>query len=186
MIVQSRLRNVNHVASRAQPFRRMPVVTFTALRRAMHSRGSYMRSIHVPGDVSCDVYGIDAAREYCHPTHHLEVSGQTGAPGTDLAQQVRTALDKLAAVLDRSGYGLDQITRLGIFTTDVDEVIELWPLVRERFAPATVPPHTLLGVVRFAHPGVRIEFDASAVRGTAVPVAPEPSPEEGPRSAAPD
>lgn len=99
-----------------------------------------MRSIRMPGDPACEVYGIDAAREYRGPTHHLEVSGQPGTPGAELAQQVSSALDKLDAVLRQSGYRLDQIVRLGIFTTDVEDLIELWPLVRERFAPVTVPP----------------------------------------------
>jgi enamine deaminase RidA (YjgF/YER057c/UK114 family) len=136
-----------------------------------------MRSIQVPGDPSGEKYGIDSSREYRDPIHHLEVSGQAGDPGTDMAHQVSTALDKLTAVLHRSGYGLHQIARLGIFCTDVDGLIQLWPLVRERFAPDTVPPHTLLGVVRFAHPGVRVEFDATAVREAPGALAPDDYPE---------
>jgi enamine deaminase RidA (YjgF/YER057c/UK114 family) len=123
-----------------------------------------MRSINVPGDRSREVYGIDAARECREPGRHLAIGGQTGVPGESISRQLEVALDKISDLLVRSGYGLNDVTRMGFFTTDVDGVVGAWPVVRGYFAPGAVPPHTLLGVHRFAHPAVSVEIEATAVR----------------------
>jgi hypothetical protein len=36
--------------------------------------------------------------------------------------------------------------------------------VQARFEPDAVPPNTLVQVVRFAHPGIWVEIEASAAR----------------------
>ena len=92
-----------------------------------------MRSINVPGDRSREVYGIDAARECREPGRHLAIGGQTGGPGESISRQLEVALDKISDLLVRSGYGLNDVTRMGFFTTDVDGVVGAWPVVRELF-----------------------------------------------------
>ncbi|BCO60162.1 hypothetical protein MINTM008_01140 [Mycobacterium intracellulare] len=126
--------------------------------------GVGMRSINVPGDRSREIFGIDAAREWRESGRHLFIGGQTGTPGQSITSQLSAALSKISDLLDRSGYDLNDVIRLGFFTTDVDGVVGAWPVVRGHFAPGAVPPHTLLGVERFAHPAVSVEIEATAVR----------------------
>jgi hypothetical protein len=51
-----------------------------------------------------------------------------------------------------------------LYTTDVEAFLAQWETVRARFEPGAVPPNTLVQVVRFAHPAIRVEIEASAVR----------------------
>jgi enamine deaminase RidA (YjgF/YER057c/UK114 family) len=81
-----------------------------------------------------------------------------------LAGQVAGALDNVAGLLGRAGYTLADVTRLGIYTTDVEAFLAQWAIVRARFEPDAVPPNTLVQVVRFAHPGIQVEIEASAAR----------------------
>jgi enamine deaminase RidA (YjgF/YER057c/UK114 family) len=91
-------------------------------------------------------------------------SGQIGTATGNLPEQIGTALDAVDAVLDAAGYTLDDIIRLGIFTTDVEDFIRHWDVVRDRFAPGTVPPHTLLEVQRLPNPRSLVEIEATAIR----------------------
>ncbi|MGC3940986.1 RidA family protein [Roseobacter sp. EG26] len=97
-------------------------------------------------------------------------AGQTavdvnGAPqhADDMRAQVSLALDNLEAVLTEAGMNLSNVTRLGIFTTDVDEALKNFDLMGIRFGPHQVsPPMTLLGVTRLALPGLMFEIEATA------------------------
>jgi enamine deaminase RidA (YjgF/YER057c/UK114 family) len=121
-----------------------------------------MRSVNVPGDAAFERFNIDGARQF---GGLLMTSGQIGAVTGDLPEQIRTALDAVDAVLDAAaGYTLDDIIRLGIFTTDVEDFIRHWDVVRDRFAPGTVPPHTLLEVQRLPNPRSLVEIEATAIR----------------------
>jgi enamine deaminase RidA (YjgF/YER057c/UK114 family) len=81
-----------------------------------------------------------------------------------MAGQVAGALARIAGLLGLAGYTLADITRLGFYTTDVEEFLAHWGTVRARFEPDAVPPNTLVQVVRFAHPAIRVEIEASATR----------------------
>jgi enamine deaminase RidA (YjgF/YER057c/UK114 family) len=120
-----------------------------------------MRSVNRPGDVAFERFDIDGAREF---GGLLMTSGQVGAVHHDLPEQIATALDAIEALLDAAGYALDDVIRLGIFTTDVDAFISNWDVVRARFAPGTVPPHTLLQVQRLPNPRALVEIEATAIR----------------------
>lgn len=120
-----------------------------------------MRSVNRPGDIAFERFNIDGAREF---GGLLVTSGQIGSVHDDLPGQIATALDAVEAILDAAGYVLDDVIRLGIFTTDVEAFIGNWDVVRARFAPGTVPPHTLLQVQRLPNPRAMVEIEATAIR----------------------
>ena len=103
-------------------------------------------------------------------TRQLTCAGQTAVDGEgnpqhsdDMRKQIRLALDNLEAVLSAADMDLTKITRLGIFTTDVDEAMKHFDLLGARFGPVNAaPPMTLLGVTRLALPGLMFEIDATA------------------------
>jgi enamine deaminase RidA (YjgF/YER057c/UK114 family) len=123
-----------------------------------------MRSVNRPDDPAYARFRFDAAREYAAGHHHIVTSGQVGDPRADMAGQLAGALDSIADLLGLAGYTLADVTRLGIFTTDVEAFVAQWPVVRARFEPDAVPPNTLLQVARFAHPAIQVEIEASAAR----------------------
>jgi enamine deaminase RidA (YjgF/YER057c/UK114 family) len=101
---------------------------------------------------------------------HLICAGQTAVdadgnpqhPG-DMRGQIGLALDNLQAVLSGAGMDLRNVTRLGIYTTDVDEALKNFDLLGMRFGPIQcAPPMTLLGVTRLAIPGLMFEIEATA------------------------
>jgi enamine deaminase RidA (YjgF/YER057c/UK114 family) len=123
-----------------------------------------MRSVNRRDDPAYARFRFDAAREYPVAQRQIVTSGQIGDPHADLAGQLAGALDGIADLLSLAGYTLADVTRLGIFTTDVEAFLAQWPLVRARFEPDAVPPNTLVQVARFAHPAVQVEIEASAAR----------------------
>ncbi|QUJ77158.1 RidA family protein [Sulfitobacter albidus] len=100
----------------------------------------------------------------------LTVAGQTsvdatGAPqhADDMRAQITLALDNLEAVLTGAGMTLADVTRLGVYATDVDAALQNFDLMGMRFGPHGVkPPMTLLGVTRLALPGLMFEIEAVA------------------------
>lgn len=81
----------------------------------------------------------------------------------DMPSQMTIAIDNLEAVLNAAEMGLANITRLNIYTTDVDEVMKHMALFGARFGPANAtPPMTLLGVTRLAIAGLMFEIEATA------------------------
>ncbi|MEM7345084.1 MAG: RidA family protein [Chloroflexota bacterium] len=103
-------------------------------------------------------------------TRQLVCAGQTAvdAEGTpqhpeDMRSQIALSLDNLEAVLNTADMGLANITRLQIYTTDVDEALKHFDLFGARFGPVNAaPPMTLLGVTRLALPGLMFEIEATA------------------------
>jgi enamine deaminase RidA (YjgF/YER057c/UK114 family) len=120
-----------------------------------------MRSVNVPGDAAFARFRFDAAREH---RGFLMTSGQIGATTGDMRAQVTACLDALEAVLSQAGYGLSDVIRLGIFTTDLDEFVTQWDVLQARFAPGTVPPNTLLPLTRLANSRSLVEIEATALR----------------------
>ena len=81
----------------------------------------------------------------------------------DMRNQITLALDNLEAVLSAADMGLADITRLNVYTTDVDEAIEHFDVLAARFgAVGASPPMTLIGVTRLAIPGLMFEIEATA------------------------
>ena len=81
----------------------------------------------------------------------------------DMRNQITLALDNLEAVLSAADMGLVNITRLNIYTTDVDEAMKHFDVLGARFGPVdAAPPMTLLGVTRLALSGLMFEIEATA------------------------
>ena len=58
---------------------------------------------------------------------------------------------------------LANITRLNIYTTNVDEAMQHFDIFGAQFGPINAaPPMTLLGVTRLAIPGLMFEIEATA------------------------
>jgi enamine deaminase RidA (YjgF/YER057c/UK114 family) len=92
----------------------------------------------------------------------VDAGGNPQHPG-DMRAQITLALDNLEAVLGTAGMTLANVTRLGIYTTDVDEAVQHFDVLGGRFEPLGVaPPMTLLGVSRLALPPLLFEIEASA------------------------
>lgn len=104
------------------------------------------------------------------PSRQLIVAGQTAVDGQgnpqcpgDMRGQIELALDNLEAVLTGAGMSLSNVTRLGVFATDVDEALKNFDVLGMRFGPVgCAPPMTLLGVTRLAIPGLLFEIEATA------------------------
>ena len=104
-------------------------------------------------------------------TRQVICAGQTAVDGEgnpqhigDMRGQISLALDNLEAVLKEAGMDLSNITRLGVYATDVDEALKNFDLMGMRFGPHQVaPPMTLLGVTRLASPGLLFEVEATAM-----------------------
>ncbi|MCK0151177.1 RidA family protein [Marivita sp. S6314] len=93
----------------------------------------------------------------------VDENGAPQCPG-DMRGQIDLALRNLEAVLADAGMGLGDITRLGVFATDVDEALKNFDLLGQRFGPVHAsPPMTLLGVTRLALPGLMFEIEATAM-----------------------
>ena len=103
-------------------------------------------------------------------SRQVTVAGQTavdehGAPqhAGDMRAQIALALDNLEAVLAEAGMTLANVTKLGVFATDVDAALANFDLMGMRFGPHQVaPPMTLLGVTRLAIRGLMFEIEAVA------------------------
>jgi enamine deaminase RidA (YjgF/YER057c/UK114 family) len=123
-----------------------------------------MRSINVPDDPAFVRYNIDSAREFSTSSAQLLMSGQIGDPTQDMSGQLAGALDAVETVLTTAGYTLTDLARITIYTTDVDAFVASYAVMRSRFDPGAVPPHTLVPVPRLARLGCVIEIDAHAAR----------------------
>ena len=119
-----------------------------------------------------DAFGFVQATEVVGGERVLYCSGQTsvdddGAPvnAGDMAAQVTKALDNLERVLGDAGYSLGEVTRLNIYTTDVDAFLGSYGAAAERFQAAGARfTSTLLGVARLAFPELLVEIEATAVK----------------------
>jgi len=81
----------------------------------------------------------------------------------DMRNQIKLSIDNLEAVLNAANMGLENITRLQIYTTDVDEAMSHFDQLGARFGPLNAaPPMTLLGVTRLAIPALMFEIEATA------------------------
>lgn len=103
-------------------------------------------------------------------SRHLVCAGQTAVDDTgapqhpgDMRAQIGLALDNLEAVLAGAEMTLGDVTRLGVFATDVDAALANFDLLGARFGAFQArPPMTLLGVTRLAIPGLLFEIEATA------------------------
>ena len=100
-----------------------------------------------------------AARQLvCAGQTAVDGEGNPQHPG-DMRAQIGLALDNLEAVVNAAGMNLGNITRLGVYATDVDEALKNFDLMGMRFGPHRVaPPMTLRGGTRLAIPVLLFEI----------------------------
>lgn len=115
-------------------------------------------------------FGYSQAQVVSGASRQLRCAGQTAVDGEgipqhegDMRAQMSVALDNLSTVLGAAGMTLSHLTRLCIYTTDVDATLRHFDVIGERLhAAQSAPPMTLLGVARLALPSLMIEIEASA------------------------
>lgn len=102
-------------------------------------------------------------------TRQLICAGQTAVDAEgkplhpkNMRQQIALSLDNLEAVLKEADMDSTNITRLSVYTTDVDATMQHLDLLAARLAPTAAPPMTLLGVTQLAMPELMFEIEASA------------------------
>lgn len=78
--------------------------------------------------------------------------------------QFRLALDNLEAVLAGADMTLADVVRLNFYTTDMDGLLQHFPIVNERFEGADVHfATTLLGVAGLAAADLLVALEATAM-----------------------
>jgi enamine deaminase RidA (YjgF/YER057c/UK114 family) len=94
----------------------------------------------------------------------LDDDGTVVAPGHFEAQTRRT-LDNLAVALGEAGSSFEQVLKTTVYVAaeDRSDLVRVFDLVEERFAPAR-PPSTLLGVDFLGYPEQLVEIEAIALR----------------------
>ncbi len=115
--------------------------------------------------------GYNQAEMITGAKRQLICAGQTavdenGAPqhAGDMRAQVGLALSNLEAVIGAAGMSLANVTRLGIYATDVDAALQNFDVLVQRFGSSGVrPPMTLVGVTRLAMPELMFEIEATAM-----------------------
>ena len=99
----------------------------------------------------------------------LFVSGLVGIDGEgalvggdDVVAQTRQVFENLHAVLEAAGCGFEDVVKVTVYLTDVDDRPKLNPVRQEVFGDAR-PASTLVEVSRLAVPGAKVEIEAVAL-----------------------
>jgi enamine deaminase RidA (YjgF/YER057c/UK114 family) len=115
-------------------------------------------------------FGFSQAVDLSGAERVVICSGQTGigddgAPPTttDMAEQVRIAMENLGTVLRAANMDYTNIVKLTIFTTDVDEYLGASGAMPDVMA-SNLPAMTLIGVTRLAYPELKVEIEAIAAK----------------------
>jgi reactive intermediate/imine deaminase len=82
--------------------------------------------------------------------------------GDDVVAQTRQVFENMRSVLAAAGCGFEDVVKVTVFLTDIDERPLINPVRQEVFG-ATRPASTLVEGPRLAVPGARVEVEAVAV-----------------------
>ena len=82
--------------------------------------------------------------------------------GDDVVAQTRQVFESMRAVLAVAGCGFEDVVKVTIFLTDVEDRPLINPVRQEVFG-ATRPASTLVEVPRLAVPGAKVEVEAVAL-----------------------
>jgi reactive intermediate/imine deaminase len=82
--------------------------------------------------------------------------------GDDVVLQTRQVLENMRAVLSAAGCGFEDVVKVTIFLTDVDDRPLVNPVRQEVFGD-TRPASTLVEVPRLAVEGAKVEIEAVAL-----------------------
>jgi len=126
------------------------------------SQSSKRQEFKVPGLAVALSHYTDAVRF----GDMLFVSGLTAhdangklVGGNDTAAQTRQILSNLKLVLDAAGATFDDVLKVTVFLTNVDDRAAINP-VRQEFFGAARPASTLIEVSRLALPEMKVEIEA--------------------------
>ena len=99
----------------------------------------------------------------------LHVSGIVGVDGEgrlvggdDVIAQTRAVFENMRKVLEAGGCGFEDVVKVTIFLTDIDERPLINPLRQQMFG-ATRPASTLVEVSRLAVEGAKVEIECVAL-----------------------
>ena len=99
----------------------------------------------------------------------LFVSGLVGVDrhgalvgGDDVVAQTRQVFENMRAVLDEAGCRFEDVVKVTVYLTDVDDRPKINPVRQEVFGAAR-PASTLVEVSRLAVPGAKVEIEAVAL-----------------------
>ena len=117
--------------------------------------------------------GLSTPATYSHIVRAgktLYIAGQVGANadgkvvGPGMAQQLEQVLKNLEIALKSQGADYSHITRITIYTTDVDAIrAPDAAAIRAKYFGAHRPASTLVGVARLASLEYKVEIEATAV-----------------------
>ncbi len=82
--------------------------------------------------------------------------------GDDVVAQARQVFENMRAVLAAAGCGFEDVVKVTVFLTDIDDRPLINPVRQEVFG-ATRPASTLVEVSRLAVEGAKVEVEAVAV-----------------------
>lgn len=91
----------------------------------------------------------------------LFLSGQIPTKPGDIKEQTKEVLDNIKAILDRAGYGLEDVVKVTIYLTDLSRFSEVNEVYKEYF-PKELPARSCVGVLSLPK-GVGIEIDVIAM-----------------------
>ncbi|GAA2771779.1 RidA family protein [Nonomuraea dietziae] len=97
----------------------------------------------------------------CSAQDAVDANGDSQHPG-DLAAQLGLALDNLEAVLAGADMTLANVVRLNFYTTDVNSLLQHFPLATKRFGGKRFAT-TVLGVASLAGPDLLVAIEATAM-----------------------
>ena len=90
---------------------------------------------------------------------------------TDIHSQARQVHENLKRALEATGSDFSLITKVTVFVTEMSDREAINEVRREYFGSSR-PASTLVEVSALAIPGMRVEMEATAVRGTAATAEP--------------
>jgi reactive intermediate/imine deaminase len=82
--------------------------------------------------------------------------------GDDVVAQTRQVFENMRAVLEAAGCGFEDVVKVTVFLTDVDDRARINPVRQEVFGDAR-PASTLVEVPRLAVEGAKVEIECVAV-----------------------
>jgi enamine deaminase RidA (YjgF/YER057c/UK114 family) len=92
------------------------------------------------------------------------VDGKVAHPG-DAGAQTRTALEIVVGALEQAGFSATDVVRTRIFVTDIGRWEEIGRVHGEFFGEIR-PATSMVQVAALIDPGMLVEIEADAVRGT--------------------
>jgi enamine deaminase RidA (YjgF/YER057c/UK114 family) len=90
----------------------------------------------------------------------LNDAGEVVGPG-DYELQMQTAFENLKTALEAAGSSLEHVVKTTVYVASDDraQLLRVWAVVEESFAPAS-PPSTLLGVAALGYSDQLVEIEA--------------------------